>query len=308
MKKISIAAIILVLTILTFSITTSFSIRNFEKEIEEMSFQIKSEIEHKTLDKGEFDIHYYVSGKENSELIIFLHPAFSDHRAFDKQIDFFSKNYKVITIDMIGHGLSKANKSKIQIDASTEHIKEIMELEGDSNAHLVGVSMGSLMAQYFGLKYPNNTNSLTVLGGYNINKKSEEVAKAQRSSNLGMVFRALFSIKSFRKKTAELSTGTPEGSALFYTSSSHFERKSFMVMQGLQNVIKDRPEGESSYPTLILVGEFDIELAHRISMEWHSENKGSEYKLIKGAGHSANMDLPDSFNLVLKDFIERKTK
>jgi pimeloyl-ACP methyl ester carboxylesterase len=75
-----------------------------------IAVQIEPSIEHKTLKMDGYEIHYFVSGKEHNDLIVFLHPAFSDHRAFDQQIDFFSKEYKVITIDLIGHGLSKAKK------------------------------------------------------------------------------------------------------------------------------------------------------------------------------------------------------
>jgi 3-oxoadipate enol-lactonase len=53
---------------------------------------IESLIEHKVLKMDGYDIHYYVSGKENSDLLVFLHPAFSDHRAFTRQIEFFLKN------------------------------------------------------------------------------------------------------------------------------------------------------------------------------------------------------------------------
>ena len=99
----------------------------------ELTVQIESSIEHKTLNMDGYEIHYYVSGKENNDLIVFLHPAFSDHRAFDQQIDYFSKDFRVITIDLIGHGLSKANKSKDKIEASSEHIRKIHELERCKN-------------------------------------------------------------------------------------------------------------------------------------------------------------------------------
>ena len=269
----------------------------------ELSIQIKSVIEHKTLETDDYEIHYFVSGKENGDLIVFLHPAYSDHRAFDQQIDFFSKNHKVITIDLIGHGLSKANKSKDKIDMSSEHINEILKIEGFDKAHLVGVSMGSLIAQYFGLNHPEKTRSLTILGGYNINEKNKRVAKAQRSANLSMIFRAIFSMRSFRKKVAELTCRSERGQALFYETCSHYERKSFMVMQGLQNVIKDRKKIRTQYPILILTGEFDIELVKKIAKEWHTEIDNSEYFMIENAGHCANIDKPDLFNRTLETFL-----
>jgi pimeloyl-ACP methyl ester carboxylesterase len=278
----------------------------YEKRTEQMenNNELNIQIEHKTLNMDDYEIHYFVSGKENNDPIVFLHPAFSDHRVFDQQIDFFSKNHSVITIDLLGHGLSKANKSKDKIDASIKHIERILDIEGFDKVHLVGVSMGSLIAQYFALNYPEKTKSLTALGGYDINKENKEVSKAQRSVNFKLVIRAVFSMKSFRKKASKQICKSEKGQALFYETTSHYERKSFMVMQGLQNVIDDRVNIKPQYPTLILTGEFDIELAKKMAKEWHSEIENSNYYLIENAGHCANLDKPLEFNRIVKEFIE----
>jgi pimeloyl-ACP methyl ester carboxylesterase len=305
-KKFLIVLAIIIVPVL--GLKAYFEIDNviYEKRIDKMNAQtdhIESLIEHKTLKMDGYDIHYYVSGKENTDLIVFLHPAFSDHRAFAQQIDFFSENYRVITVDLIGHGLSKAKKSKDKIDASSKHIEKIIEIEGFDKVHIIGVSMGSLIAQYFALNCPDKIKSLTALGGYDINKENKEVAKAQRSSNLSLIFRAIFSMNSFRKKTSEITCKTEKGQALFYESASFYERKSFMVMQGLQNVIKDR-EFNPQYPTLILTGEFDIDLAKIMAKEWHSEIDNSEYFMIENAGHCANIDKPLEFNEIVGRFLQ----
>ncbi|MBL4667998.1 MAG: alpha/beta hydrolase [Flavobacteriales bacterium] len=264
---------------------------------------VKSSIEHKTLKIDNSEIHYFVSGKKNDDLIVFLHPAFSDHRAFDQQIDFFQKKHRVITIDLIGHGLSKAKKSKDKIDASSKHIERILEIEGFDKVHLIGVSMGSLIAQYFALNNPNKIKSLTALGGYDINKINKEVKKVQKSSNFNLIFRAILSMKSFRKKIAEITCKSEKGKAFFYKSASLYERKSFMVMQGLQDVIKNRDNIKPQYSTLILTGEFDIDLAKQMAKEWHSEIDNSEYFMIENAGHCANIDKPLEFNKLVEEFI-----
>lgn len=301
---------IVIVPILGFKIYFEVDNTFYEKWIEQMknnnelNIQIKSSIEHKTLSMDDYEIHYFVSGNENNDPIVFLHPAFSDHRAFSQQIDFFSKNYRVITIDLIGHGLSKANKSKDKIDASSEHIKKILDIEGYDKAHLVGVSMGSLIAQYVALQYPDKIKTLTTLGGYNINKQNKEIARAQRFSNLRVLFRVVFSMKAFRKKNAELTCKSEKGRALFYETTSHYKRKSFMVMQGLQNVINDRKNINQQYVTLILTGDSDIELSKKMAKEWHSELDNSKYYMIKNAGHCANIDKPVEFNKIVMEFIE----
>ena len=310
-KKILIVILsLIILPIIGFKIYFEIDNAIYNKEIKHMmknnELNIKSEssIEHKTLKMDNYEIHYFESGRENDNLILFLHPAFSDHRAFNQQIDFFSKKFRVITVDLIGHGLSKIKRSKDKIDTSSKHIEKILEIEGFDKTHLVGVSMGSLIAQYFALNYPEKTKSLIALGGYDINKENKEVEKAQRSSNLSLIFRAVFSMKSFRKKTAEITCKTEKGQALFYETASHYERKSFMVMQGLQNVIKDRKSIKPQYPTLILTGEFDIDLATKMAKEWHSALDNSKYFMIENAGHCANIDRPLEFNKIVEEFIE----
>lgn len=278
---------------------------NKMEEDKELTINIKSSIEHKTLKIDGCEIHYYQSGKQNQKSIVFLHAAFSDHRMFDQQIDYFSKDYRVITIDLIGHGLSKVNKSNNKIDASPEHIFQILELEKIDKTNLVSVSIGSLVAQYFALKYPAKIQSLTALGGYDINKVNPEVQKGQRGVNINLIVRAIFSMKAFRKKGAQLTCSSEVGQTLFYKTTSHYERRSFPIMQGLQNIIKNRKNVEINYPTLIMTGELEMELAKKIGQSWHLELDNSEYYMVKNAGHCANIDEPLIFNQKVKEFIDK---
>ncbi|MBK9389253.1 MAG: alpha/beta hydrolase [Bacteroidetes bacterium] len=101
----------------------------------DLATRIETPIEHKTLKWMVMKFIILYPKYENIDSIVFLHPAFSDHRAFEQQIESFSKDYKVITVDLIGHGLSKANKSNDKIDASSVH--KIFESEGLDRVDLV---------------------------------------------------------------------------------------------------------------------------------------------------------------------------
>jgi 3-oxoadipate enol-lactonase len=273
---------------------------------EMLDFQISSKIDHKVLEKDGYGIHYFVSGDKSKETIVFLHPAFGDHRCFAKQIDSFSQNYQVITIDLLGHGLSQAGKAKVKIDSSAEHIGEIMKHTGTLSAHIVGVSMGSLIAQYFALKHPERVLSLTVLGGYSINKENKELAKAQRKEIFKWLFKMIFSMDAFRKYVASVSLIDQVEQARFFESASLFTRKSFVVMSGLGKIVRQRENGLKKYPLLILAGEKDLALALKTSAEWHKEVKDSQFYVIEKAGHCANMDNSAKFNEILLNFIRRR--
>lgn len=267
-----------------------------------------SVIEHKEFKQNGCSIHYYVAGDTSKELIVFLHPAFADHRCFDKQVDFFSKDYRVLTIDMIGHGLSRVNKSKDKLDATISHLDTILEIERKNNAHFIGVSVGSLIAQYYALMYPSKVLSLSILGGYDINADNKEVEKAQRSEQIKWIFKAIFSMNSFRKHVATVSVSLPDERMRFYEMACCFTRKSFMIMSGLSNVLKVRANIKRDYPLLIMVGDNDIELSKRMSLNWYKSEPTCSFFLIKGAGHCANMDNSNDFNRYVFDFIKEKKK
>lgn len=267
---------------------------------------IQSKIEHKELKQEGYSIHYYTSGARGKEIIVFLHPAFADHRCFDKQIDYFEKEYRIISIDMLGHGLSKLEKAKDKIDFTIHHIDTILKKEGYNKAHFVGVSMGQLIAQYYALHYPDKVQSMTVLGGYDINVGNKEIAKAQRSENIKWIFKAAFSMKSFRRYTSSATVSKPEEQARFYEMTSLFTRKSFTCMSGLGNVIKQRDNISRTYPLLILSGDKDIELAKSMSRVWHENEPKSNYSLIENAGHCANMDNSDEFNRIVMEFMKKE--
>ena len=268
--------------------------------------EIKSSTEQKVVRLNGYSIFYYVTGNKNKELLVLLHSAFSDHRCFDQQIGFFAKEYCVVTIDMLGHGLSVAENTKDKIDVMVQHVDTILQNEGYSKAHFAGVSMGSLIAQYFGLKYPDKVLSMTVIGGYDINADNSAIAKAQRSEQLKWLFKALFSMNSFRRYVADESVATPAEKIKFYEMAKLFTRKSFYTMSGLSNVLQKRDGISLSYPLLIVTGDQDFELARNAALQWNLSEPKSQYRVIENAGHCANMDNADQFNEVLKEFIDQK--
>ncbi|MEE9431946.1 MAG: alpha/beta hydrolase, partial [Melioribacteraceae bacterium] len=201
---------------LIFNACSSTNSKQFEQWKKMKSIKVETLIESHILAHNGNRIHYYVSGSDADDVIIFLHPAFGDHRAFNQQIDYFSSKYKVITIDLIGHDLSMVENSSDKIDKSAEHIKMILEQEGCNKVHLIGVSMGSLIAQYFALQYPEKIISMTILGGYDINKIDDEVSKFQNKGKLKWIFQAIFAMDSFRRDASSTTAMNSDSQARFY--------------------------------------------------------------------------------------------
>lgn len=245
-------------------------------------------------------IHYWINDNETGPAIIFVHPAFANHTCFDTQLDYF-RNYRVITIDLIGHGKS-AGKGIIEDTAL--YINQIMEIEKIDKINLVGVSIGAVLVQDFANKYPKKVSSLTCIGGYDINNFDSALQKSNSSQQMKMMLKAMFSIKAFAEDNKKISAYTKKAQEKFYQMNLKFKKSSFRYLASLGNLINKYQTQKREYPLLIGVGEYDHDMAKKASAMWHEAEPDSEYVEFSGAGHIVNMDTPEQFNRILKKVIQ----
>lgn len=86
-------------------------------------------------------VAYNVYG-EGETALIFIHGWSCDSRYWLRQVKPFSENYKVITVDLPGHGNASMARKDYKIESYAEDIKAVIEKEQISRAVLVGHSMG----------------------------------------------------------------------------------------------------------------------------------------------------------------------
>lgn len=244
-------------------------------------------------------IHYYVNGAESETAIIFLHPAFGNHTCFDTQLDYL-KNYKLITVDLIGHGKS-IGKGKLEDTA--EYINSIMQAEKINKINLVGVSLGAVLVQDFANKYPEKVASLMCIGGYDINNFAKELQGSNSKQQMKMMFRAFFSIKTFAEENKKISAYTTDAQEKFYKMNLEFKKSSFKYLASIGKMVNKQQTHERNYPLLIGVGEYDCDLAKKAAQMWHTSEPGSEYTEFAGTGHIVNMDTPEQFNKALEKIL-----
>lgn len=244
-------------------------------------------------------IHYWINDKKVGSAIIFIHPAFANHNCFDTQLEYF-KDYRVITIDLIGHGKSIG---KGTIEDTAEHIKQIMEKEKINRINLVGVSIGAVLAQDFANKYSNMVSSLTCIGGYDNNHFDKELQKGNTKHQMKMMLKAMFSIRAFAEDNKKISAYTKDAQEKFYQMNLQFKKSPFRYLSSLGKLINKYSTPKRDYPLLIGVGQYDNDMAKKASKRWHELEPKSKYIEFLGAGHIVNMDTPDQFNKELEKII-----
>ena len=104
---------------------------------------------------------FYILNKKEKTPIIFIHGVGLNHTIWSPQINFFDNT--VITYDILGHGKTPLEKNNLSFnDFSIQLLNLIDELDIDK-IHLVGFSIGSLIARDFAAKYNSRLKSLTLL-------------------------------------------------------------------------------------------------------------------------------------------------
>lgn len=233
-------------------------------------------------------IHYWVNDAKSESAILFIHPAFGNHTCFDTQLEYF-KAYKVITMDLIGHGKSLG---KGTIENTATYIKQMLDAEKIEKINLVGISLGAVLVQDFANKYPDKVASLTCIGGYDINNFDADLQKGNTKQQMKSMLKAIFSIKAFAKDNKKIAAHTKEAQEKFYQMNLNFKKSSFRYLASLGKMINKYKTEKGNYPLLIGVGQYDNDNAKKASRMWHEKEPSSDYIEFPNAGHIVNMDTP----------------
>ncbi|MGI9420349.1 MAG: alpha/beta fold hydrolase, partial [Geminicoccaceae bacterium] len=103
-------------------------------------------------------IAFQIAGDEGMPLV-FLHGIGGDAESWRPQLDGFSGDYRAIAWDMPGYGDS-APLAEMTFPALVDAVSILLDRLSVTKAHLVGHSLGGMIAQAFALAHPERLRSL----------------------------------------------------------------------------------------------------------------------------------------------------
>ena len=117
---------------------------------------------------------YLLNEKDQKVPLVFVHGVGLTHEIWKPQIDYF-KDYTALSYDILGHGKTPLKKTNISFDDFSEQLIKLINELNFQKIHLVGFSIGSLVARNFATKHNDRLQSLILLGS--IYKRSEDQQK-----------------------------------------------------------------------------------------------------------------------------------
>jgi len=95
----------------------------------------------KAVSEDGVDIYYKIKGMGNYSLV-FVHGWCNDMTYWENQIPAFSSGYKVLTLDLAGHGLSGGERESWTMQTFGQDVVSVVDKEGLKNIILIGHGMG----------------------------------------------------------------------------------------------------------------------------------------------------------------------
>ena len=247
---------------------------------------------------------YFFNKKEQSIPIVFIHGVGLTHEIWQPQLDFF-KEYCTLSYDILGHGKTRLEKKEISFDDFSDQLIKLIDELKIEKIHLVGFSIGSLIARNFATKFNNRLQSLILLGS--IYKRSEEQQRIvnerfnQAKKELKLSKQALT-----RWFTDEYLENNPNTYEKIVSILSANNMENFLKVYELFVVHKNDEDFEKiKAKTLIMTGEFDVGSTVKMSEELNKIIKDRRMKIINNGKHLCGIECADDVNLTIKDFIEK---
>ena len=247
---------------------------------------------------------YSYNKKEQSIPIVFIHGVGLTYEIWQPQLDFF-KDCSTLSYDILGHGKSSLNKEKISFDDFSDQLVNLIDELKINKIHLVGFSIGSLIARNFATKFSDRLESLILLGS--IYKRSEQQQKIvnerfdQAKKELKLSKQALK--RWFTDEYLENNPNTYEKISLILSSNnmSNFLK----VYELFVNHKNDEDFNEIKVNTLVMTGEHDVGSTVEMSQELNKIINNSQLKIIKDGKHLCGIECADDVNITIKNFVEK---
>jgi pimeloyl-ACP methyl ester carboxylesterase len=225
-------------------------------------------------------VHYTAAG--SGRPVVLMHGLSGSTRWWHKNIDALSGKFRVYALDLVGFGSSRGLFSlERAVDLTAAWLER---LDGEP-AHLVGHSMGGLIAAQLAASTPARVDGLVLV---------DAVAVPLRRSMVNSAFRLPPAMRYMPLDFLPvlLTDALRAGPLNLLRASLAIHRADIT-----------RELGQINSRTLVVWGEHDKLLPLALGERLHRSLPGSRWVVVPGAGHNPMWDRPDTFNQLVADFI-----
>lgn len=236
--------------------------------------------------------------------IIFLHGLGISSRDWDAQIEHFSPNWRVIAPDFRGHGQSEKPKCEYSVPGHAADVIALMDALNIQQAHIVGLSMGGMVAFQMAADTPDRLASMVIVNSGPALPNDTFAAKKMLWSRLAAIY--LLGMDKYAHKVASNLFKVPDAKALVTFAQEQIAANPRSVyIKNLKSLwgwgVMDRLSSIPT-PTLMLTGDQDYSPV-AVKQAVVDAMMNAELQVINGSGHGTPMEKPEQTNEAIERFL-----
>ena len=233
--------------------------------------------------------------------VILVHGWTCDETTWSDQVPVLSEKYRVLTLDLPGHGKSPAPADgKLSMDLFARAVEAVRAEAKASRVVLVGHSMGTPVILEYARLYPQHVAALVFVDGLvtmNVGggraPDPNQMSGPDGRKNREAMIRGMFSPSTTpanQTKILNMMLAPPESTAV-----------------GAMNATLDPSNWKGDTFTLPVLGIYAEKSALNNPAYMQDHFPKFEYHEVTGAGHFVMLDKPAEFNALLLAFLKKQT-
>jgi len=248
-------------------------------------------------------ISYTDTGK--GKAIVLLHGFLENKKMWKEYIDLFSEKYRIVAIDLLGHGESDCIGYIHKMEDNADAVNTVLENLNIEKATIIGHSMGGYVGLAFAELYPEKIQKLVLLNS--TSKEDSEERKANRTraikavkqnyiSFVSLAIANLFSENNRIRLAEEIEK--------VKTEALKTPLQGIIASQEGMKIRKDREElvRKNLFPILFILGKKDPVLNYEESL---SQLEDTTAELVSFEdGHMSQIENKEELKAVLLNFFE----
>lgn len=241
---------------------------------------------------------YYVSSGEGEDVLFFVHGLGESHETWKPQLEFFpSIGFKVLAIDLRGHGKSSLPKKRIEMKDFASDVYKVIENEDLDKVNFIGYSMGALVLFELYKLHSELFNTLV------LEATVPQYPPAQTAQLINM------SMHEIARQVADFAVSPLASDELkedIYRIISKTDKE--VYIESAEAACASNYTSllsEISIPTLILSGELDYISPPEAAYEMNRLICNSEVYIFEKTGHMPHRERPEEYNKVVYEFLEK---
>lgn len=260
-----------------------------------------------TLLVSNIELYYERSGA--GQPVLLIHGLGGSSRDWELQVPALAAQYEIITVDMRGHGRSGKPRQRYRIPGFAADLAGLVDGLNAAPVHVVGFSLGGMVAIELALNYPALVRSLVVV---NSGPRAPAGTLRQRLGLIATYVRRVATVRLFgMRRMGEVLAAQllpePEQEPLRRRLITHWAendpRAYLAALRAIGGWDVTARLGELPCPTLVVAAEMDYTpLTFKQAYVAHIPR--AELVVINGSRHFTPFDRPAELNAAILGFLQ----